>query len=526
MSGLITEEYRKQNRELHRNPEYGISGKHYVDAVKRLCDVLGTVDVLDYGCGKRTLSQLMGLRDHKFDGAISEYDPAIPGFDILPSRKFDVVVCTEVLEHLEPETVENVLCHLESLTKRVVFFSVACGPSSKMLPDGRNSHLVQQPPDWWVRRLEKKFRMLRMFGKPGGFVFIGQSFHDPSDVPDLSEIGPPPEVKRLQGKSVYTDEQRCANILSSMLRGLPCLAQLPAHDKTMVLACYGPSLEDTIDDLKDEIEHGGDLWSTSGAHGFLIERGIIPMGHVEADPQPINVKRLGRPDDRVAYFVASAASREMFDHLHGHEVWIFHQTSSRAESELMCRLDRTGGVFTLDGGTNVGMTAIAVGSVLGYRKFSIHGMDCSFAASREALYWQPASPGEEMPRELLATVRRHAGAHPNPDQFTQRVWVGRRPFITSPQMTQGVQDYIALLSGIASDSRYGFKLHGDGMLKATIEYIREKDKKDAASLHRLRSAPANSVNSVGKLDYAARFKAGLHNTARSKSASDQTARSY
>src|SRR5258706_12054842 len=167
-----------------------------------------------------------------------------------------------------------------------------------------------------------------------------------------------------------------------MLRGLSSISVLPPHDGTMVLACYGPSLEETIDDLWAEVAAGGDLFSTSGAHQFLIDRGIVPMGHVETDPRPINVHRMGRPHPGGAYFIASACDRALFDLLHGCEVFLYHVTSSPKETDLIRSM---GGNFTVDGGTNVGMSAIGLGTALGYRRFSIHGMDCSYRADPDLL---------------------------------------------------------------------------------------------------------------------------------------------
>lgn len=474
--GLISEGYRGLNRRLHLdNADYGTSGKHYAVAVEALCRILKTTDILDYGCGKQTLSQMLVLRDDRFARTIAEYDPAVPGFDVPPSRPSEVLVCTDVMEHIEPAALDGVLRHIASLTGRVAFFAISCEAALKSLSDGRNAHLIRERPEWWRAKLERHFIMLRMFGIPSGFVFIGQSLNDPTNIPDLSEIGPPPEIKTIQGKSVYSDEQRCAHIRSAMLRGLPTVKVLPPHGKTMVLACYGPSLRDTWGEIKKEVAAGADLYTVSGAHQFLIDRGIVPIGHIESDPRPHAALKFGAPHREVCYFIASACHRDTFDRLTGREVWLCHYTSSPAETSLMGQLDQTG-VFTIDGGTNVGMCAIGLGSVLGYRRIIIHGMDCSFRADNDILN----APNDKPLDGTLdrARIGFHAGSHPNENQGIYRVWIGGRPFITSGEMLQGAQDFVALETSNRGD--YKFELRGDGFLKNLLAEIQTRQTRVAA----------------------------------------------
>jgi hypothetical protein len=60
-----------------------------------------------------------------------------------------MLISTDVLEHIEPEFVANVLQHMDSLFTRVAYLLIATCPAKKSLPDGRNAHLIQEEPDWW-----------------------------------------------------------------------------------------------------------------------------------------------------------------------------------------------------------------------------------------------------------------------------------------------------------------------------------------------------------------------------------------
>lgn len=149
MSGVgltLSKSYRKLNTRLHeRAPHYGCSGYLHAPTIAAMMKKYDTVDVLDYGCGKRTLENAIGVTIHNFD-------PCIPELSAPPAPA-DIVVCTEVLEHIEPQYLNAVLADLRRLTKQILFATVATVPSSKLLGDGRNSHLIVEPKDWWLDRL-------------------------------------------------------------------------------------------------------------------------------------------------------------------------------------------------------------------------------------------------------------------------------------------------------------------------------------------------------------------------------------
>jgi hypothetical protein len=49
---------------------------------------------------------------------------------------------------------------------------IANRPAKKLLPDGRNAHLIQQPRDWWLPRLAQRFAIHQVEGNESEIVFI------------------------------------------------------------------------------------------------------------------------------------------------------------------------------------------------------------------------------------------------------------------------------------------------------------------------------------------------------------------
>lgn len=160
----ISTEYRKLNEKLHENPEYGASSVRHVQQVLQIAQRLNTTDILDYGCGKSCLARNLPF-------AIKEYDPAIPKFNSEPEAA-DIVVCTDVLEHIEPEFLDNVLAAFEKNIKKVGFFTISTRPAKKILADGRNAHLIVQPAKWWIHKLYEHFDVISFTKEANELIVI------------------------------------------------------------------------------------------------------------------------------------------------------------------------------------------------------------------------------------------------------------------------------------------------------------------------------------------------------------------
>lgn len=164
---LITDEYRKLNEQLHNsNDGYGRSGHKWADLVRHILASTNATTVLDYGCGKKTLQEALGFE-------IASYDPAVPGCDATPAAA-DVVVCSDVLEHIEPDCLDEVLDDIRRCTKEVAVLVVATRPAKKVLADGRNAHLIQKPINWWLREIGSLFEPLQINNMGGEFLYIGR----------------------------------------------------------------------------------------------------------------------------------------------------------------------------------------------------------------------------------------------------------------------------------------------------------------------------------------------------------------
>jgi len=167
---LITEDYRKMQQQLHENPNYGVASVQYAPMVAQVAKTLGAREMLDYGAGKgrlgTTLKEVM-----KNPPSIRHYDPAIPEWSGRP-EPCGLVACIDVLEHIEPELLDHVLVDLQRVVAGVGVFTVHTGAAAKILPDGRNAHLIQKPASWWLPKFFERFDLMTSDRMPQGFWIV------------------------------------------------------------------------------------------------------------------------------------------------------------------------------------------------------------------------------------------------------------------------------------------------------------------------------------------------------------------
>jgi hypothetical protein len=172
---VITEEYLKLQQTLHEDPSYGTASLSFSPLVANLINSLNIKTLSDYGAGKKNL--IKGLVESGVH--LDEYYPYDPSFpEYGPPKKADLVCCIDVLEHIEPDLIDNVIRDLSKIVVNYGFFTIHMEDAKKILADGRNAHLIQKPSSWWLKKLTEYFDILHLEtindnrGKKGFWVAI------------------------------------------------------------------------------------------------------------------------------------------------------------------------------------------------------------------------------------------------------------------------------------------------------------------------------------------------------------------
>ena len=213
------------------------------------------------------------------------------------------------------------------------------------------------------------------------------------------------------------------------------------NDKWASIVCYGPSLADTWRLIKRPIV------TVSGAHDYLVKRGIVPDFHVDCDPREHKARMLQNPQSKTTYLMATVCHPKYWEVLKGHNVRLWHLINGDDLKTVAWVLENhpEGANSMIGGGSTVGQRAMNVMAALGYRRFNVHGMDCSF------------------------TTDRHAGPHFGKEQAKIFVKAGNRVFQTTRQMLQAAIEMEQFIT--TQDAEVAF--FGDGLMQETALQLKE-----------------------------------------------------
>jgi 2-polyprenyl-3-methyl-5-hydroxy-6-metoxy-1,4-benzoquinol methylase len=156
---LVSSKYKTVLNDTHKLTENKWGGGHSVDKLPKYESLLKSLEVktmLDYGCANGKFKVYMDK--HKPQYEVYEYDPGIKGKDILP-QPADFIVCCDVMEHVEPDLLDNVMNHLQSLVIKGGFFNISTKEAITLLSDGSNAHKIVKDGQWWIDLFSKYFEV-------------------------------------------------------------------------------------------------------------------------------------------------------------------------------------------------------------------------------------------------------------------------------------------------------------------------------------------------------------------------------
>ena len=152
-SKLISDEYKQQIRQLHTaNDIWGNGPRGHILRIARWIYDSKITELLDYGCGKgKNIPYMLPI-------SIINYDPGVPQWENDP-KVCEHLMCMDVLEHIEPELIDDVLAHIASKFTQEALMSISLVEAKEYLPDGRNAHILLHPVAWWIEKLEEFFEI-------------------------------------------------------------------------------------------------------------------------------------------------------------------------------------------------------------------------------------------------------------------------------------------------------------------------------------------------------------------------------
>lgn len=287
---------------------------------------------------------------------------------------------------------------------------------------------------------------------------------------------------KVTGTCVADDETLFANMEKAILWNYPEVLKVsPIRSTPIAIIGSGPSIAGQLDLIKKIKAAGTPIVAIKDSHDWLIENGVIPDYALAIDPQAHrwNCFKLKHPD--VKYMIASQCHPNMFDHLAGMNITIWHPYITKGQKRPLNKM-------VIGGGTTSGLRAISLFYVLGWRHMALFGFDSCMDGKMLRVNGDGAKESE-----IVSEVR----IDPNGETF----------YCTSAMALQAehFQTYYDFLPDIQ------FYAFGKGLIQAIIK-LREENTKQLLQIQSMPKNPNKRVSFIhsGDKDSASwRYRASI-----------------
>ena len=173
-----------------------------------------------------------------------------------------------------------------------------------------------------------------------------------------------------------------------------CRLKLPevnTRDKskkdTWVICAGGPSLKESIQEIKEHQVKGHRIVSVGATYDLLVNYGIIPDYYILLDASSA-IATFFTPLKDTQYLVASQCNKVVFDKLKGYNVKLWHPADTYDNEPIIRSFSIKSPL--VPGGSTTALRAFELGYRMGVNKFHYYGVDSS---ADEFLYAYELRPG-------------------------------------------------------------------------------------------------------------------------------------
>jgi len=242
-----------------------------------------------------------------------------------------------------------------------------------------------------------------------------------------------------------------------MDRELVDISEIENTGTGKLLICGGgPSLHDTLKTIR-KMSKKSKVLGCNKTHDWLLKKGIKPDYACLLDPKDWVADYIKKPHKNCTYLIANQCHPDVFDSLADFNVVLWHAGEDYYNEEWPTKIlkqeyqDRIWKV--VPGATTVGLRAILVGYLLGYRDFQLFGFDSSLNKDGQA----------------------HAYAKPKPPdakegQMALQSKIGTEVFTTNSHMAKQCTDFVEMVEKIGDFMErrifepVNITVHGSGLL--------------------------------------------------------------
>lgn len=286
--------------------------------------------------------------------------------------------CTDVMEHIQPECVDQVLCNILKAAQHV-FFQISCVDDVCGSLIGEPLHLSVHDHDWWLKKF-KEFDCAVHWSRDCGNValFYVSAWQDGQAIQDTGVLNVP-------------IEQVMENVRYNINHGWQQATPHAPNEHECILLAGGPSINENLGKIQWLRKRGAKLITVNGSYGWALEHGLQPSAQIVVDAREFN-KRFCKPiTPQCVYLIASQAHPLTLEGLPEERTYLWHTTMEELTPVLDELLPQW---YAVPGGSTVVLRALFLMRMLGYRKFHIFGFDSCLMGAEHHAYKQEENDGE------------------------------------------------------------------------------------------------------------------------------------
>jgi hypothetical protein len=244
-----------------------------------------------------------------------------------------------------------------------------------------------------------------------------------------------------------SDEVLFGNVLVNSKRPIKWVKDTPKHEGQAVLVGGGPSVTDWIEEIRWRQSLGQTIFALNNAAQMLASHGITADYTVIVDARELNASFIGYSKH---YLLASQCHPKVFDGLSNVTLW--HQQYPDNMDQFDACLPAYEDEYALiGGGTTVGLSAMCLAYVMGFRNLHLYGYDSSYRNGSS-----------------------HAYPQFDPQGVTCNVTVAGKTFTSTLAMAQQAQ-FFPQMSDLLIDEGCLLTIRGDGLLPWTSQQAAKKE---------------------------------------------------
>jgi len=215
------------------------------------------------------------------------------------------------------------------------------------------------------------------------------------------------------------------NVQRSVKRSLPWFDFDESPQGSVCLVGGGPSLVDTIDQLKARHQNGAKVWAMNGSYDVML------------DARPENVRFVQNPQQSTTFYITSQCDDAVFDALEGYKVVLVHANTPGVYELLEHEKARP--VHLMGGFTTVGILSLILAKLQGFHRIFMFGIDSSYRNGEHHAYKQESNDAERVIDAMINDVT----------------------YKCAPWMAQQVTDFQNVVAGFGDVT---IEVCGDGLL--------------------------------------------------------------